>query len=158
MFKTYKQFKNGGQVLIHSKVNRKQSDYKDLLSIANIFAKEGRPVKLTPVLHHKTEAYKEVYSVLVGTKYDWKCPDLKIGNYFYEYESFTPPFRLRKLSRMLSQGGKQSSRIIVNNNKGTSDNYLRRYIHSNIRQGAFFNEVWAYEKGKVRLLFKRTAP
>ena len=75
MFKTYKQFKNGGQVLIHSEVNRKQSDYKDLISVANIFAKEGKSVMLTPVLHHKTEAYKEVYGVLVGTKYDWKCSD-----------------------------------------------------------------------------------
>ena len=158
MFKIYKKYKNEGEVLIHPEVNRNQTDYKDLLTIANEFAKEGKTARLTPVLHHKSEAYKEIYGALSGTKYDWKCPDLKIDNLFYEYESFTPPFRLRKLFRMLSHGGKQSSRIIINNNKGASDPYLRRYIHSQIRQGADFDEVWAYEKGKVRLLFKRTAP
>jgi len=158
MFKIYKQYKNGGKVLIHELIDKKGSDYKNILTIAGEFAKQGKIAKLTPVLHHKSETYKEIYSALSGTKYDWKCPDLKIDNYFYEYESFTSPFRLRKLSRMLSHGGKQSSRIIINNNKGTSDAYLRRYIHSQIRQGAYFNEVWVYEKGKVRLLFKRTAP
>jgi len=158
MFETYKQYKNGGQILVPKDIDRKASDYKSLFSIASFFAKQGKKVRLTPVLHHKSDGYKEIYGALAGTKYNWKCPDLKIGNYFYEYESFTPPFRLRKLSRMLSHGGKQSSRIIINNNKGASDTYLRRYIHSQIRQGADFDEVWAYEKGEVRLLFKRTAP
>ena len=158
MFKTYKQYENGGEVLIHNLIDKKKPDFKNILTIAGEFAKQGKSAKLTPVLHHKSEAYKEIYGTLAGTKYDWKCPDLKIGNCFYEYESFTPPFRLRKLFRMLSHGGKQSSRIIINNNKGASDSYLRRYIHSQIRQGACFDEVWIYEKGKVRLLFKRTAP
>jgi len=158
MFKTYKKYKSGGDVLIHELINKKASDYKDILTIAVNFAKQGETVKLTPVLYYKSEAYQEIYGALDGTKYERKCPDLKIGNYFYEYESFKPPFRLRKLSRMLSHGGRQSSRIIINNNKGASDTYLRRYIHSQIRQGAYFDEVWAYEKGKVRLLFKRTAP
>ena len=158
MFKTYKQYKNGGEVLVHKLINKKASDYKDILTIAISFAKQGKTAKLTPILHYKSELYQEIYRTLSGTKYSRKCPDLKIDNYFYEYENFTPPFRLRKLSRMLSHGGKQSSRIIINNNKGASDTYLRRYIHSQIRQGAYFDEVWAYEKGKVRLLFKRTAP
>ena len=145
-------------MLIHKLIDKKKSDYKDILTIAIDFAKQGKTTMMMPVLHHKSEAYKEIYSMLSGTKYDWKCPDLKVDNLFYEYESFIPPFRLRKLSRMLSHGGKQSSRIIINNNKGASDTYLRRYVHSQIRQSAYFDEVWAYEKGKVRLLFKRTAP
>ena len=158
MFKAYKKYKNGGEVLIHKLIDKKASDYKDILTIACKFAKRGETAKLLPVLHHKSNEYKEIFGVLAGTKYERKCPDLKIGNYFYEYENFTPPFRLRKLSRMLSNGGKQSSRIVINNNKGASDTNLRRYIHSNIRQGAYFYEVWVYEKGEVRLLFKRTAP
>jgi hypothetical protein len=157
-FKLHKGYKNGGTVSIHSLVDKKKSDYKDILTIANSFAKKGERVQLTPILHHKSDAYKEIYGSLAGTKYDWKCPDLKIGNHFYEYESFTPPFRTRKLSRMLSHGGKQSARIIINNNKGSSDTYLRRYIHSRLRQTDDFDEVWVYEKGEVRLLFKRTAP
>jgi len=158
MFKTYKQYENGGKVLIHGAINNKKSDYKNILTIANIFAKDGKVVKLTPILHHKSNEYKQIYGALAGTKYDWKCPDLSINGKFYEYESFTPPFRQKKLSRMLSRGRKQSPRVIINNNKGTSDTSLRRYINSQIRQGADFKEVWVYEKGEVRLLFKRTAP
>jgi hypothetical protein len=158
MFKIYKQYENDGKVLIHNAIDKKKPDYKDILTIANNFAKEGRIVMLTPILHHKSDEYKQIYGSLAGTKYDWKCPDLSIDDKFYEYESFTPPFRQKKLSRMLSHGRKQSPRIIVNNNKGASDTYLRRYIYSQLRQGADFEEVWAYEKGIVRLLFKRTAP
>jgi len=95
---------------------------------------------------------------LSETKYDWKCPDLKTGNIFYEYESFTPPFSGKKLRRMLSHGAKQSSYIIINNNKGASDTYLRRYIHTRLVQTQDLDEVWVYEKGDVRLLFKKTAP
>jgi hypothetical protein len=158
MFKVYKKYKNGGSVFIHNAIDKKKSDYKDILTISNSFAKEGNEVKITPILHHKSDEYRLIYGALTGTKYDWKCPDLAINGEFYEYESFTPPFRQRKLSRMLSHDRKQSSRIIIINNKGASETYLRRYINSQLRQGADFDEVWAYEKGKIWLLFKRTAP
>ena len=158
MFKIYKQYENGGKVLIPKIIDKKASDYKPLISIANFFAKEGKTVRLNLVVHFKSDEYKEIYKSLIGTIYERKCPDLLIDGVFYEFENFTPSFRTRKLSRMLSHGGKQSSRIIINNNKGASDSYLRRYIHSYIRQGAVLDEVHIYEKGKVRLLFKRTAP
>jgi len=158
MFKTYKKYKNGREVLVHSEVDRKLPDFKDLLTIANAFAKEGKTAKLLPVLHHKSDEYKEIYGMLAGTKYDWKCPDLKIDNLFYEYESFTPPFSGKKLRRMLSHGAKQSSRVIINNNKGASDTYLRRYIHTRLVQTQDLDEVWVYEKGGVRLLFKKQHP
>ena len=82
MFKTYKYYKNGGEVLIHQLIDRKSSDFNNILAIAGEFAKQGKVVQLTPVLHHKSEAYKEIYETLAGTKYDWKCPDLKIDDLF----------------------------------------------------------------------------
>ena len=101
MFKTYKQYKNGGKVLIPNDIDKKGSDYKYLLSIANFFAKEGKTVKLNPVLHFKSDEYKQIYKSLTGTIYERKCPDLQIDDVFYEFE------------------------------------------------------VWLYEKGKLRLLFKK---
>jgi hypothetical protein len=154
-YKLHKKYKNGGQVFIHPLLDKKKSDYKAILNIAHQFAKRGRIVKLPPVVHCKSEEYRQIYGALVGTKYARKCPDLQIDGLFYEYEGFMPPFRLRKLFRMLSHGGKQSSRIVINNNRGASDTYLRRYVNSQIRQGAYFDEVWVYEKGKIRLLFKK---
>ena len=158
MFKTYKNYKNGGKVLIHSEVDRRQSDYTDLLTIANIFAKEGNVVKLTPPVHFKSYIYKEIYGLLIGTHYERKCPDLKIGELFYEYERFSPPFKKNKISNMISQGIKQSSRIIINNNKGCSDRYILTNIYNRLRDKNFknnINEVWLYEKGKVRMIYKK---
>jgi len=158
MFKTYKQYKNGGKVLIHLEVNRKQPDYKDLLTIAAHFAKESKSVILTPPVHFKSNVYKEIYASLIGTSYERKCPDLKIGELFYEYERFEPPFRKKKISNMITKGTRQSSRIIINNNKGASDRYINRLIYERINNKNFgydIEEVWLYEKGNIRLLFKK---
>ena len=160
MFKTYMRYKNGGKVLIHTKVDRKQSDYTDLLTIANIFAKTGKVVKITPSVHYKSYTYKEIYGSLIGTPYERKCPDLLIGDQFYEYENFYPPFVKRKIANMISHGAKQSSRIIINNNKGAADRYIRDNIYKRFKDKTFtyiITEIWLYEKGKIRQFFKKTA-
>jgi len=158
MFKTYKQYKNGGKVLIYSGVNRNKSDFKDLVTIANAFAQKGEVVVINPTVHFKSDEYKQFFGLLIGTIYERKCPDLKIGNLFYEYESFIPPFRKKKISGMITKGTKQSSRIIINNTKGASDRYINSLIYERINNADFIadiQEVWLYEKGKLRLLFKK---
>jgi len=77
---------------------------------------------------------------------------------FYEYESYIPPFNKKKISHMIRKGTEQSSRIIINNSKGASDRYIRDNIYKRLKDKAFkfdINEVWLYEKGKLRLLFKK---
>ena len=158
MFKTYKRYENGGKVLIHLGVDRNQDDYKDLLSIANFFAKEGKSVQLNPVVHFKSDEYKQIYKSLIGTIYERKCPDLIINEKFYEYESFIPPFKKGKVSHMISNGLKQASRIVIDNNRGCSDRYILTSIYNRLRNKNFKNdigEVWVYEKGKVRLIYKK---
>ena len=133
------------------------ADYKDLLTIANNFAKKGEQAKLMPSVHFKSDEYEKLFGALIGTPYERKCPDLKIGDLFYEYESFSHPFMKRKISNMISHGAKQSSNIIINNNKGASDRFIIRNIKARLNDENFrydINEVWLYEKGKVRLLFK----
>jgi len=154
MFKAYKQYENGGKVLIPVNINKKRSDYKSLITIANSFAKEGKTVKLAPAVHFKSDEYKEVYSSLIGTIYERKCPDLQIDELFYEYESYVPPFNKGKISHMLKDGLKQSSRIIINNTNGAADRYIKRLIYDRINKKNI-DEVWLYEKGKLRLLFKK---
>ena len=158
MFKAYKQYENGGKVLLSENINKKESDYRFLITIANTFAREGKIVTLVPTVHFKSDEYKEIYGSLIGTIYEHKCPDLKIGELFYEYESFEPPFKKRKIANMISHGAKQSSRIIINNNKGASDRYIKRNIYERLNDKNFkqdIDEVWLYEKGKLRLLFKK---
>ena len=57
MFRTYIQYENGGQILIPKSIDRKASDYKYLISIANFFAQEGKSVRLNPAVHFKQPAY-----------------------------------------------------------------------------------------------------
>ena len=88
----------------------------------------------------------------IGTKYERKCPDLKVGNIFYEFESFEKPWNKRKIKNMISHGMEQSS-YIIDNTKGCSDRYIRRMIANKARTSNI-QEVWLYEKGTVRLVYK----
>jgi hypothetical protein len=59
---------------------------------------------------------------------------------------------------MISKGLKQASKVIIDNNKGCSDRYILTNIHNRLRDKNFKNnidEIWVYEKGKVRLIYKR---
>ena len=57
---------------------------------------------------------------------------------------------------MTSKGLKQSSRIIINNNKGASHRIIRRNIYNRaVLEKQNIDEVWIYEKGKVYLLYKK---
>jgi hypothetical protein len=158
MFKTCKQYENGGKILAPKNIDKKASDYKHLISIANFFAKEGKTVRLNPVVHFKSDEYKQIFGSLISTVYERKCPDLKINGLFYEFENYIPPFKTRKIANMISHGAKQSSRIIINNSKGASDRYILRNIRDRMAYKKFkyeIEEVWLYEKGNVRLLFKK---
>ena len=60
---------------------------------------------------------------------------------------------------MISHGAKQSPYIIINNTKGCSDRFILRNIYERLSDKKFgydIKEVWLYEKGKIRLLFKKT--
>jgi hypothetical protein len=157
----HKSYDNGGIVWVHLDVDKSKSDYDDLLVIACWFAEnQGKTVKITPVVHFKSEAYKEIYGTLVGTKYANKCPDMQIGAHFYEYESFVPPFRIEKIGRMISKGVKQSSRIIINiTNSDVPDHYIISKIEQRLLDKTFnraIDEVWIVDETEVRLLFKST--
>ena len=149
-----KEFANAGQIKIHVEVDKNKSDYQDLLTISREFALMGKVVLILPRLHYKDERYGVIFCNLIGTKYERKCPDLNIDGYFYEFESYTSPFKKDKIGRMISQGIKQSSRIIINNNKGCSDRFIKRNIFDRLNIGQNIDEVWLFERGKVRLLTK----
>jgi hypothetical protein len=81
-----------------------------------------------------------------------------VDGVFYEYESYTPPFKKKKISHMIKKGATQASRIVINNNGGASDRYIRDNVYKRIKEKNFkydISEVWLYEKGKLRLLYKQ---
>ncbi|PIK20116.1 phage head morphogenesis protein [Prevotella intermedia] len=154
-FKLERKYPNGGTLYIHSDADKEKNDYKAILTIARIFAKEGKTVRITPRLHHKSEEYRSIYGSLIGTRYERKCPDFQVDGVFYEYEGFIKPWNKKKVGRMLSHGLDQSSRIIIDNTKGCSERFIRKQIMARIHlPKQAIDEVWIYEKGNVRLFYK----
>ena len=154
LFSIAKAFAGGGMVSIMRGVDRSKPDFKVISNLANLFAKEGHEVWILANVHFKSKEYEVVFGKLTGTKYERKCPDLMIDGEFYEYEGFVKPWNIKKVSRMFTHGLKQSDRLIINNTKGCSDRYLRRQIADRLNINMAIAEVWVYEKGKKRLIFK----
>lgn len=155
-FKLERKYKNGGALYIHPDVEKGKGDYNAILTMARQFAKEGHKAKITPRLHVKSEEYKTIYAPLIGTIYEGKCPDFEVDGVFYEYEGFSKPWKKRKVKNMLTHGMKQSPNIVIDNTKGCSDRFIRNTIIKKLQaNNGVLNEVWVYEKGKVRLFFKK---
>lgn len=154
-FKVIKTFKNKGVYEEHISINKTLSDYKIVKNVGVEFARLGKEVKATPVVHFKSAEYQIIYKSLIGTKYYRKCPDLLVNEIFYEVENYLSPFNKDKITGMFTKGLKQSPNIIINNTKGASDRYVKKVIYQRIRIGQNVDEVWLYEKGKIRLFYKK---
>ena len=155
LFTIWKAFKGGGIIRIMTGVDKTKPDYKAILTIATLFAKDGHQVKILTSCHFKSQEYRNVFGRLFGTKYERKCSDLLIDDdLFYEYEGFEKPWKKEKVRRMISHGMKQSALMIINNTRGASDRFIRQAIVARLNVGASIKEVWLYEKGRLRLFFK----
>ena len=154
LFTIYKAFEGGGTIYLMNGIDKAKPDFKTLLTLATLFAREGHKVKILTNCHFKSAEYATVFGALVETKYDRKCPDLLIDDVFYEYEGYEKPWNRRKIKNMLAHGLIQANRIIINNTKGAADRIVRKAIMARLRIGTDINEVWLYEKGDKRLFFK----
>lgn len=154
LFSFVKAFRCGGSIHIMNGIDKEKSDFKAILTLAALFAKDGHKVMILTSCHFKSIEYQMVFGKLIGTKYDRKCPDLMIDGKYYEYEGFERPWKKEKVRRMISHGMKQSSHIIINNTRGASDRFIRQAIIARLNVGATIREIWLYEKGAKRLFFK----
>jgi len=149
-----KEYENGGKYFENKLLDKTANDYYDLSIIANEFARLGNVVEILPRLHFKDILYKQTFD----GAYTNKCPDLKINNKFYEYESSQKPINANKIRKMISRGLQQSNNIIIDNSEGASDHYILRTIYNRLRENQNINEVWLYESTNLRLLYKSNNP
>ena len=155
-FILYKRFSEGGSVFLITGLDKTNSDYNDLISIACHFARNGKEVQVLAPIHYKDPRYHKIFGPLIGTEYYRKCPDLLIDGEFYEYESYARPFKSKKISHMIKRGAEQSDRIIIDNNKGASDRFIINMVLKRINDKFFrkkIQELYVYEKGTIRRLF-----
>lgn len=146
-----KEYKNGGKVTTSNLVNKAENDYNDLVMIAKNFAKEGQKVEILPKIHFKNELYQKIFK----GAYDKKCPDLNIGNSFYEFESFVGDWNKNKISNMLRKGLKQSNKIIIDIRGGyATDNFINKIAADMIKHNVKISEIWVLENNlKARKVF-----
>jgi SPP1 gp7 family putative phage head morphogenesis protein len=151
-FKTFEiPFKGKGKIISSNLVNNKASDYNDVLACCKHFAKSGSITELVPRFNNplKNELYKKIYKGLEDTIYWGKCPDFKVGKYFYELEGFDG---LGNYSNMMKRGLKQSSRIVLKKTLET-EKHLKKLIKFNINEGKVIDEVWIFDNNKLELFY-----
>ena len=155
-YDTKREYQNGGKVLVHQLVNPNDCDYEKLMDIAKHFAKSGKEVKLTPKMSRPQQfVYDNIYSSLKGTKYEGKCPDLLIGDKWYEHEGYRSKKPKNAFRNMLNDGLKQSDRIIIDK-PDLTEAYMKRILRQRIKEGQSITEVWLKEKESVTLLYKKS--
>ena len=129
-----------GTVEISNLVNRTDNDFERLMQVAEFFAKKGSHVVLTPKMTRPPKFdYDCIYGDLRGTRYEGKCPDLKIDGLWYEHEGFVTDNPKRAFSNMINHGLKQSDRIIIDR-PDLTEFYMERGIRNRIRQGIVVKE------------------
>ena len=138
-----------GSVRMMDGLDLSKPDSTDLKHIAECFARMGCEVVILHPVHYKSPEYAAIYGPLLGTKYERKCPDLLIDGNYYEYESYVRPWAKRKLSNMITDGLRQSDRIILDNRDGASFRQILRSVRARLKINAPIKEVWVYDGDSV---------
>lgn len=142
-----KEYKNGGSVNKSILVNTASTDYKDVFACCDFFAKTGELSEILPKIHKNDPLYKTFFKDLIGTRYEGKCPDLKVGNKYYELEGFEPGGK-NALRNMLNRGKEQAPNIIIKD-EGSTTRYIKKIIKSRVMNGQQINEVWRLKANGV---------
>lgn len=146
-----KTYKNGGSIISSNLIKTNTDDYKKVYTCCRHFAKQGKVTEILPRISvpFKDKNYKTLFKSLEGTPYYGKCPDLKVGNVFYEHEGFTS--EKHALSNMLRRGLKQSSRVIIDDD-GSTLNHINKLINFRKKEGIVIDEVWIIKKDNTLVM------
>lgn len=144
-----KQYKNGGTVNTSTLVDKLAPDYSKVLKCCEHFAKKGEQTEILPKIHRDDPVYSNFFGGLIGTKYEGKCPDFRVGSKYYELEGFLTNNAEKALYNMMKRGLKQSSRIVIED-AGLSFNEIKRTVFYRRKGGIVIDEVWLYKNGNLQ--------
>ena len=145
-----------GIIKINRNVNRSDSDFQKLYEIAEHFAALGDEVELTPKMTRPSKfKYECIYKDLVGTKYEGKCPDLRINGKWYEHEGYITNNPKNAFRNMMRDGLKQCNRLILDR-PNLTERFMRRGVFNRINNGEDIQEIWLRNPdGTLCLLYKK---
>ena len=146
-----------GIIKINRNVNRSDSDFQKLYEIAEHFAALGDEVELTPKMTRPSKfKYECIYKDLVGTKYEGKCPDLRINGKWYEHEGYITNNPKNAFRNMMRDGLEQCNRLILDR-PNLTERFMRRGVFNRINNGEDIQEIWLRNPdGTLCLLYKKT--
>ncbi len=153
-----KEYKNGGKIITSNLVNPQASDYKQVYSCCDHFAKLGHETEIMPRFDTplNDRKYKKLYAALQGTKYDGKCPDFRVDHTFYELEGFKS--KKNALRNMLNKGLKQSDHLVIMDDSSSS-RHINKVIRFRITEGQKISEVWKLKNDHtLELVYKSENP
>ena len=153
-----KTYKNGGSIISSNLIKTNTDDYKKVYTCCRHFAKQGKETEILPRISvpFKDKNYEILFKSLEETPYYGKCPDFRVGNVFYEFESFKGS--KRALSNMLNRGLKQSSRIIIDDD-GSTNNHILKIVKNRLNVGQIIDEIWILKKtNQIELVYKNENP
>ena len=153
LFVLYKLYPNGGKVWLMLGMDSSESDYNDILAVAECLALDGHEVKVLHAVHYKDPIYREVFGELIGTKYYRKCPDLLVDGNYVEYESFHSDQPKNAFRNMLHNGLAQSDNLILRQ-CNLADGYMLRTLLGYIQNGYLVSSVQIYNGSEIRTLYK----
>ena len=152
---TVVEYKNGGKIETYGIIDKTTDDYKRIENTAIDFAERGEQVVITPKFDSPKNCpdYDKIHGSLKGTKYYGKCPDLKIGDLWYEHEGFSGKNPIKSFRNMCNHGLKQSDKIIIED-CGLTEHYMLRSIYARVERREIINEVWIHKNNEYILLYK----
>ncbi len=145
-----------GIIKINRNVNRSDSDFQKLYEIAEHFAALGDEVELTPIMTRPSRfKYECIYKDLIGTKYEGKCPDLRINGKWYEHEGYITNNPKNAFRNMLNDGLKQSNRLFIDK-PNLTEAYMKRVIKDRLKNNQDILEIWIKDGTEITPLYKKS--
>lgn len=134
-------FENNGKVVSSAMVDKAAVDFNAVNDCCEYFAAKGNVAEILPKVHKDDILYREFFEGLIGSKYEGKCPDFKIGDNFYELEGFISTNHKKALRNMFNRGFAQARNVVIEN-PDLTDAYIKKVIGNLIREGVEVGEVW----------------
>ena len=92
------------------------------------------------------KAYRALFPDLIGTAYDGKTPDLKVGEKYYEVKGYSEGTNGRNaLKNMLGKGLLQAPNLVIKRHPEWSSAFVINAIRARLNKGISINEVYIME-------------
>ena len=107
--KIYTDYSTLGSIWRHILVKETVDDYSEVYEIAIDFAKQGKLVRMLPILDSAHPLREQIFK---GAKAN-KCPDLNVNDKYVDVKTPDPDPSLNALDNNVKKGAKQANIVVI---------------------------------------------